>query len=83
MRLLYFAWVRESAGCAEEELSLPRPDLNIEHLRQLLHARGGRWAQTFADPSRLRVAVNQEQVGWEQTVSDQDEVAFFPPMTGG
>jgi molybdopterin synthase sulfur carrier subunit len=81
--LLYFAWVRQKVGAAQETIDLP-PD--VETVRDLighLQKRGGGFLDAFADPARLRAAVNQEHTGFDAAISDTDEVAFFPPVTGG
>ena len=83
MNVLYFAWVRQKAGTSEERLELPASVTNVRELAELLHARGGGFAEAFADLSRLRAAVNQEHVAFDTPIGPNDEVAFFPPVTGG
>lgn len=81
MTLLYFAWVRQKIGKSEEQLHLPASDVAglIAHLKSL----GPNYADAFADLSRIRVAVNQHHTGLDAKLGAQDEVAFFPPVTGG
>lgn len=81
MKLLYFAWVRQKVGIGEEEFSTNAT--NVGALVEALRARGGGYAEAFRDPSRLRCAINQEHVGFDARLSPDDEVAFFPPVTGG
>jgi len=83
VNLLYFAWVRQKAGVSEECLDLPKGVTNVRQLAEFLCARGGGFAEAFGDLSRLRAAVNQEHVSFEAAVGPNDEVAFFPPVTGG
>lgn len=83
MRILYFAWVRERAGTGEEAVTPPPEVTDVAGLVDWLRGRGGGPATALADPSRVRVAVNQEHVGLDHPVAAGDEVAFFPPMTGG
>lgn len=83
VRLLYFAWVRERAGLAAEEVALPPGVADVAALTGWLRARGGGPAAALSDLSRLRVAVNQEHVSFDHPVRPGDEVAFFPPVTGG
>lgn len=83
MTLLYFAWVRQKVGRGEERLALPEGVTTVGALAAWLAARGGGYGEAFADPSRLKAAVNQEHVGFEKAVGPDDEVAFFPPVTGG
>ena len=83
MKLLYFAWLRARIGCAEEEIELPRDVQNVEALLDWLKARGGRYTDALRDLSVIRVAVNHEYVGREHPLRKGDEVAIFPPVTGG
>jgi molybdopterin synthase sulfur carrier subunit len=83
MRLLYFAWVRQRIGTAEEEVAPPPEVTDVGRLVAWLAARGGGHAAAFADPRQIRAAVNQEFVGPDHPVKPGDEVAFFPPVTGG
>lgn len=83
MQLLYFAWVRERIGTGEETLPLPGDINNVEGLLGWLAARGENYADALSDPDQIRVAVNQVYVQPDHAVSDQDEVAIFPPVTGG
>mgnify|MGYP001556235561 CR=1 FL=1 len=81
MILLYFAWVRQKIGKSEENLTPPVTDVAslITHLKSL----GPNYAEAFADLSRIRVAINQRHAGLDAPVGPADEVAFFPPVTGG
>jgi molybdopterin synthase sulfur carrier subunit len=81
--ILYFAWVRQKTGRSEEVLMLPGSVRTVSDLVSFLTKRGGGFADAFADLKRLRAAVNQEHVGFDKTLSNDDEVAFFPPVTGG
>jgi molybdopterin synthase sulfur carrier subunit len=83
VKLLYFAWVRQKIGLGEESLSLPDDVKTAAQLANLLAAHGGAYADVFADTTRLRVAINQSHARFDSAVSDDDEVAFFPPVTGG
>ncbi len=83
MKLLYFAWVREKTGIAEEEVALPAEVRDVAGLVDWLKGRGAAWRNALADLDTVRVAVNQEYAGLEHAVADGDEVAFFPPVTGG
>ena len=83
MNLLYFAWVRQKVGLGEECLELPAGVRNVRELAEFLRARGGGFAEAFADFSRLRAAVNQEHVSFDAPLGPNDEIAFFPPVTGG
>lgn len=83
MKLLYFAWLKEKTKVSEEMLSLPEGVCDVAGLVAALKARGNGFAEAFANEAIVRVAVNQEHVGFDHAVMDGDEVAFFPPVTGG
>jgi sulfur-carrier protein len=83
MRLLYFAWLRAKIGTAEEDLELPSQVRDVNALLEWLKGRGPRYADALKDLSTVRVAVNQDYVGPEHCISDNDEIAIFPPVTGG
>ena len=83
IRVLYFARLRESLGAGSEEIVLPGAVRDLEGLRALLVARGGAWEQELAPGKPVRAAVNQAMARGDARVADGDEVAFFPPVTGG
>jgi molybdopterin synthase sulfur carrier subunit len=81
--VLYFAWVRQKIGRSEEVFDLPDGVRTVSDLIDHLSARGGGYADAFADRKRMRAALNQEHVAFDAAISNKDEVAFFPPVTGG
>jgi molybdopterin synthase sulfur carrier subunit len=81
--LLYFAWVRQKTGTGEEVVETPSAVSTVEELIAWLRARGPSYADAFADPARLRAAVNQEHAAFDTRIYPNDEIAFFPPVTGG
>ncbi|MEW5787439.1 MAG: molybdopterin converting factor subunit 1 [Pseudomonadota bacterium] len=83
LRLLYFARLREAFGRDRETLDLPGPAATLADLLALLRARGGVWAEELAEGRPFRMAVNQDIATRERPLADQDEVALFPPVTGG
>ena len=83
MRVLYFAWLRQRAGLGEEEVSPPPEVRDVGGLMRWLATRSPGHALAFADPAQVRAAVNQEFCGPDHPVKAGDEVAFFPPVTGG
>jgi molybdopterin synthase sulfur carrier subunit len=83
MTLLYFAWVRQKIGKSEETMALPPAITNVAALMAYLKGRGAGYAEALADPARLRVAVNQRHSGFDTAIAEGDEIAFFPPVTGG
>ena len=83
VKVLYFARLREALGIGEEELALPESVIDLRGLRDALIGRGGAWAHELAASRPVRAAVNQEMASADTPVSDGDEIAFFPPVTGG
>lgn len=81
--VLYFARLRESLGQSCEQIALPATVRDLEGLRTLLVARGGAWQDELAHDKRVRAAVNQAMVHGDSPIADGDEIAFFPPVTGG
>ncbi|OUS26019.1 molybdopterin converting factor subunit 1 [Gammaproteobacteria bacterium 45_16_T64] len=81
INVLYFASVKERIGRAGEEVSY-RQEINTERLLDSLIEKGEPWSVVL-DKESLLVAVNQEMAGWDVEIKDGDEVAFFPPVTGG
>lgn len=82
LNVLYFASLREALGLANEPLPLPEP-ATVAALLDTLRARGGAWSIALASDKRWRVAVNQEMAALDAPLQAGDEVAIFPPVTGG
>ncbi len=83
MKVLYFAWVRERVGKAEETIDPPATVRTVADLMQWLVARGEEYATAFATPRVIRAAVDHAHVKADTPIAGAREVAFFPPMTGG
>ena len=81
--VLYFARLRETLGKSSERIALPAAVRDVEGVRALLVARGGEWEEELAPSRPVRAAVNQAMAQGDTRVADGDEVAFFPPVTGG
>jgi sulfur-carrier protein len=81
--LLYFASLRETLGCAREQVPLPGATATVSSLVEQLRTRDGKWPDAFAPGKSWRVAVNQQMADLATPVKPGDEVAFFPPVTGG
>ena len=78
----YFARLREALGTAEEQISLPLDVATVGDLRAWLGNRGATWSAELAAPAVL-TAVNLEAAQADAPIADGDEIAFFPPVTGG
>ena len=83
MKILYFAWFREKAGTGEEEVVPPDNVTDVAGLIDWLRSRSPGHAEALKDLAVVRVAVNQEYVTLDPPVTSGDEIAFFPPVTGG
>jgi molybdopterin synthase sulfur carrier subunit len=82
VKILYFAALREALGLPGEELELLPGITSVGELRSQLAKRGPPWL-ALETMKNLRVAVNQTMAAAETAVANGDEVAFFPPVTGG
>jgi len=83
IRVLYFARLREQVGTAGEELTAGPALATVADLIKTLRQRGGRWADAFGADQTVLSAINHELAQGDQSLADGDEVAFFPPVTGG
>ncbi len=83
LKVLYFAALSERLGTRGEDLEVSPTVTTVAGLRTLLMDRGGAWQSALAQGKSLRVAVNQEIALPTTPVKSGDEVAFFPPVTGG
>lgn len=81
--VLFFASLREQLGQPREEIDLPASVGTVGALRDHLRARGGAWASAFAVNRPVRAALNQDMVQPAAAIKGGDEIAFFPPVTGG
>ena len=83
MKLLYFAWLRQRVGLGAEDVAPPPEVRTVRELIDWLKGRGPSYGHAFEDLRVVRAAVNQDYVGLDHPVTNGDEVAFFPPVTGG
>ena len=83
MRVLYFAWVKEKAGIAAEDVDPPKSVTTIAELIDWLKARGPEFANAFAKSEVIRAAIDRIHVRHDAKIVGAREIAFFPPVTGG
>ena len=83
IQIFYFGWVRSRIGYDKEELELPTNIETVAGLIEWLKSRGKGYAHAFEDSDVIRAAVNHEIVPPETLIRNGDEIALFPPMTGG
>ncbi|MCL1078065.1 molybdopterin synthase sulfur carrier subunit [Parashewanella spongiae] len=82
INVLFFAQVRELLGCSKLSVEPSAEIHNADTLREHLARKNDKWAKVMAS-DKLLVAINQELCPWDMVISDGDEIAFFPPVTGG
>jgi len=83
INLKFFASVRETLGTGGEAIEVPADVATVGALRALLVARGGAWAEALGEGRALRMACDQRMCDAAEALTDNAEVAFFPPVTGG
>jgi molybdopterin synthase sulfur carrier subunit len=83
MKLVYFAWVRERVGKAEEEIAPPASVKTVADLMAWLGKRGDEYAHAFEQAKSIRAAIDRSHVRPDTPIAGAREIAFFPPMTGG
>ena len=83
MKLLYFAWIRTNLGVSEELVDVPSEINDVRGLLDWLINRGESYKAALSDLNLIRVSVNQEYVDLDHAITMGDEIAFFPPVTGG
>ena len=83
VKLLYFAWLKTKTGLAEEDVTPPAEVATVEALLTWLEGRGPNYAEALSDRQAIRVAVNQTYARPGDPVGPDDEIALFPPVTGG
>jgi sulfur-carrier protein len=81
--IVYFAWVREAIGCDAEVLPHPAPATTVEEVIDILSLQSAAHLSAFSDRSRIRAALDQVFVGLDAPLGNAQELALFPPVTGG
>ena len=83
MKVLYFAWVRERIGKAEEDVAPPADVTTVSDLMAWLARQGDEYAHAFQNGKVIRAAIDRAHVKPDTAIAGAREIAFFPPMTGG
>jgi molybdopterin synthase sulfur carrier subunit len=83
VRVLYFAWVKEKAGVAAEDIEPPEDVATVAELIAWLKTRGPEFANAFAREEVIRAAIDKSHVRHDAKIKGAREIAFFPPVTGG
>jgi molybdopterin synthase sulfur carrier subunit len=83
MHIKYFSWVRDQIGVESENITLSNEITSVNDLLQYLKNKSEKHNKALIDISVIRCAVNMEVVNLDFSINDTDEIALFPPMTGG
>ena len=83
MHIKYFSWVKDQIGIESENITINEKINSVNELIIFLKKKNEKYSKAFEDLSVIRCAVNMEVVNLDNKINDNDEIAFFPPMTGG
>ena len=83
MRILYFSWIKDGIGKSQEDIELTGNIKNISDLINFLSSINNDYNKVFNDLSSIRFSKNMNLVNIDENIKNEDEIAFFPPMTGG
>ena len=83
MRILYFSWIKDGIGKSQEDIDLTGNIKNISDLINFLSEINNDYNKVFSDLSSIRFSKNMNLVNIDENIKNEDEIAFFPPMTGG
>ena len=83
MKILYFSWIKDKLGKSEENIILHNKIKTVDELITFLQKEDEVYKEIFKDTNAIKVSINMEIANFKDTITNQDEIAFFPPMTGG
>ena len=83
MKILYFSWLREKIGIDSEEIKTSEKIGDVNELIEFLKKSSEKHSTAFQNMKSIKVAVNKEFANFNTKIQDKDEIAFFPPVTGG
>ena len=83
MIIKYFSWIKEHVGKSEEQIELPDDINNINELINYLNEIDKKYSIIFEKKELIKIAVNKTYTSFDANISNNDEIAFFPPVTGG
>ena len=83
MKILYFSWIKDKIGKTHEDIQIKDNIKTIDDLIAYLKKSNESYEKVFKDTSSIKVSINMETANFKDQINNNDEVAFFPPMTGG
>ena len=83
MIIKYFSWIKEHIGKSEEQITIPSDIINVDQLINYLNERDTKYNLLFEKKELIKIAVNKTYSSFDTNISNNDEIAFFPPVTGG
>ena len=83
MKILYFSWIKDKLGKSQEMVQIDNNIKNVENLIEFLKNKNEDYMKVFNDTTSIKVSINMEIASMNDNINDEDEIAFFPPMTGG
>ena len=83
MKVLYFSWIKDKIGKTHEDIEVKDNIKTIDDLIAYLKKINESYEEAFKDTSSIKVSINMETADFKDQINNNDEVAFFPPMTGG
>jgi molybdopterin synthase sulfur carrier subunit len=83
MNILYFSWIKDKLGKTKENITIDQNIISVSELITFLESKDEKYKEVFKDISSIRVSINMETASMDDPISINDEIAFFPPMTGG
>ena len=83
MKILYFSWIKDKVGKSEENIDIDEEINSVNMLIKFLKQKNAIYDEVFKDISSIRVSINMETAKLDDKIKQTDEIAFFPPMTGG
>ena len=83
MVIKYFSWIKEQIGKSEEQINIPSDITNVNQLINYLNEKDTKYSLIFEKKELIKIAVNKTYSSFDAKISNEDEIAFFPPVTGG
>ena len=83
MVIKYFSWIKEQIGKSEEQINIPSDITNVNQLINYLNEKDTKYSLIYEKKELIKIAINKTYSSFDAEISNEDEIAFFPPVTGG